>query len=75
MSPRLFAAVVRAVVLIALLVSPIVAQQYSPSLYGGMRWRLIGPFRGGRTIGAAGVPSQPSVFYIGVNNGGVWKTT
>jgi photosystem II stability/assembly factor-like uncharacterized protein len=40
-----------------------------------MRWRMIGPFRGGRTVGATGVPGQPSVFYIGVNNGGVWKTT
>ncbi len=39
-----------------------------------MRWRCIGPFRAGRTVGAAGVPSQPNVFYIGVNNGGVWKT-
>ncbi|HWW87470.1 MAG TPA: hypothetical protein VNZ26_27920 [Vicinamibacterales bacterium] len=46
-----------------------------PSLYREMRWRLIGPFRGGRTVGAAGVPAQPNVFYIGVNNGGVWKTT
>ncbi|HSE33691.1 MAG TPA: hypothetical protein VLA93_19115 [Pyrinomonadaceae bacterium] len=41
----------------------------------GMRWRMIGPFRGGRTVGATGVPGQPNVFYIGVNNGGVWKTT
>jgi photosystem II stability/assembly factor-like uncharacterized protein len=39
-----------------------------------MRWRMIGPFRGGRTVGAAGIPGQPNVFYIGVNNGGVWKT-
>jgi photosystem II stability/assembly factor-like uncharacterized protein len=36
---------------------------------------MIGPFRGGRTVGATGVPGQPNVFYIGVNNGGVWKTT
>ncbi|HXS96190.1 MAG TPA: hypothetical protein VN736_16415 [Candidatus Limnocylindrales bacterium] len=35
---------------------------------------MIGPFRGGRTVGAAGIASQPNVFYIGVNNGGVWKT-
>ena len=41
----------------------------------GMKWRMIGPFRGGRTVGATGVPGQPNVFYIGVNNGGVWKTT
>ncbi|WP_461128812.1 WD40/YVTN/BNR-like repeat-containing protein [Spirosoma aerophilum] len=40
-----------------------------------MKWRMIGPHRGGRTVGATGVPQQPNVFYIGVNNGGVWKTT
>jgi photosystem II stability/assembly factor-like uncharacterized protein len=50
------------------------AQQYDPSLYQNMRWRCIGPFRAGRTVGATGVPGQPNVFYIGVNNGGVWKT-
>ncbi len=46
-----------------------------PSLWQSMRWRCIGPFRGGRTVGAVGVPGQPNVFFIGVNNGGVWKTT
>ena len=40
----------------------------------GLAWRGIGPFRGGRTVAATGVPQQPNVFYIGVNNGGVWKT-
>src|SRR4051794_476417 len=40
-----------------------------------MRWRMVGPYRGGRTVGAAGVPQQPNVFYIGVNNGGGWETT
>ena len=49
--------------------------QYSPSLFAEMHWRMIGPFRGGRTVGAAGVPGAPNVFYIGVNDGGVWKTT
>src|SRR5215470_9270460 len=44
-------------------------------VFQGMKWRMIGPFRGGRTVGATGVPGQPNVFYIGVNNGGVWKTT
>jgi len=39
-----------------------------------LRWRSIGPFRGGRTKAAAGVPSQPNVFYMGMVNGGVWKT-
>lgn len=36
---------------------------------------MIGPFRGGRTVAAVGIPSQPNVFFIGVNNGGVWKST
>jgi photosystem II stability/assembly factor-like uncharacterized protein len=54
--------------------SAALAQQIGPELYQSMRWRMIGPFRGGRTVGATGVPSLPGVFYIGVNNGGVWKT-
>jgi len=40
-----------------------------------MKWRCIGPHRAGRTVGAVGIPQQPNVFFIGVNNGGVWKTT
>jgi photosystem II stability/assembly factor-like uncharacterized protein len=39
-----------------------------------MRWRMVGPTRGGRTRAAAGVPGQPHVFYMGAVNGGVWKT-
>ena len=54
--------------------SAAVAQQFSPELFQSLHWRAIGPFRGGRTKAAAGVPSQPNVFYIGVCNGGVWKT-
>jgi photosystem II stability/assembly factor-like uncharacterized protein len=50
------------------------AQQYSPALYQEMRWRMIGPFRGGRTRAATGVPSQPNVFYMAQVNGGVWKS-
>ncbi len=50
------------------------AQQYSPSLYQEMHWRMIGPFRGGRTRAATGVPSQPNVYYVGQVNGGVWKS-
>src|SRR5260370_28323627 len=56
------------------LASFVQAQQFPPSLYQEMRWRLIGPFRGGRTRAATGVPSQPNVFYIGQVNGGVWKS-
>ena len=39
-----------------------------------MRWRAIGPFRGGRTKAIVGVPARPNVFYIGAVNGGVWKS-
>ena len=49
-------------------------QQYPESTYQELHWRLIGPFRGGRTRAAAGVPNQPNVFYIGQVNGGVWKS-
>src|SRR5438067_4007283 len=51
------------------------AEPIEPRLYQEMRWRCIGPHRGGRTVGATGVPGKPNVFYIGVNNGGVWKST
>jgi photosystem II stability/assembly factor-like uncharacterized protein len=46
-----------------------------PALYAGLRWRSIGPFRGGRVNGVTGVPGQPSTFYFGSVGGGVWKTT
>src|SRR5215472_2170885 len=45
------------------------------SLYNGLRWRLIGPFRGGRVNGVTGVPGDPNTFYFGSVGGGVWKTT
>jgi photosystem II stability/assembly factor-like uncharacterized protein len=48
-------------------------QVVSPS--GALRWRMIGPHRGGRTKAASGVPSQPNVFYIAATNGGIWKST
>jgi photosystem II stability/assembly factor-like uncharacterized protein len=48
--------------------------QVPENAYQDLHWRMIGPFRGGRTRAAQGVPSQPNVFYIGQVNGGVWKT-
>ena len=51
------------------------AQPYDPAMYQELHWRLIGPFRGGRTVAMAGIPAQPNVFYMAPNNGGVWKTT
>jgi photosystem II stability/assembly factor-like uncharacterized protein len=50
-------------------------QPFNSKYFNAMKWRMIGPHRGGRTVGAVGVPQQPNVFYIGVNNGGVWKST
>src|SRR5215475_10119317 len=50
------------------------AQQFDPHLYNEMRWRCIGPFRGGRTVGIAGVPHRPGLFYMAPVNGGVWKS-
>src|ERR1700752_5099054 len=50
------------------------AQTVDPSFYQELQWRCVGPFRAGRTVGACGVVQQPGVFYMGVNNGGVWKT-
>ena len=49
--------------------------QYDPALYQGMKWRNIGPFRGGRAVAAHGVTSDPLVYYMGSVGGGVWKTT
>ena len=45
------------------------------SRFKALRWRLVGPFRGGRVDAVAGDPSRPLVFYFGAVNGGVWKTT
>jgi photosystem II stability/assembly factor-like uncharacterized protein len=50
------------------------AQQLDPALYGGLRWRMIGPHRGGRTVAVSGVASQPNVYYFGGVGGGVWKS-
>ena len=50
------------------------SQSISPDYYQDLTYRCIGPFRASRTVGAVGIPTQPNVFFIGVNNGGVWKT-
>jgi photosystem II stability/assembly factor-like uncharacterized protein len=51
------------------------SRRFDPSLFAGLKWRLIGPFRGGRAITAAGVPGQPDTYYFGAVGGGMWKTT
>ena len=49
-------------------------RQFDLKTSSGLRWRMIGPFRGGRVNGVAGVAGQPTVFYFGSVGGGVWKT-
>jgi photosystem II stability/assembly factor-like uncharacterized protein len=51
------------------------AGQVDEKLYGAMRWRQVGPFRGGRVLAVTGVPGEPTVFYFGAASGGVWKST
>jgi len=53
---------------------PAAAQSVSPQLFNDMKWRLIGPFRAGRSVAVSGVPGE-LVFYFGAVDGGVWKTT
>jgi photosystem II stability/assembly factor-like uncharacterized protein len=52
-----------------------IAQPVPPELVNGLKWRLIGPFRGGRAVAVAGVPGDSTTFYFGSVNGGIWKTT
>src|SRR5947209_20465947 len=53
---------------------PVAAQQYAPGMFGGLHWRMIGPFRAGRVNAVSGVPGQPNTFYFGSVGGGVWKS-
>ena len=59
--------------------APPTAQRMEPDspapAAAAMRWRLVGPFRGGRVVAVAGVPSKPHTYYFGAVAGGVWKTT
>src|ERR1700691_6027796 len=50
------------------------AQQIPENTYQDLHWRMMGPFRGGRTRAATGLPSQPNTFYLGQVNGGVWSS-
>src|SRR6266481_5407603 len=70
-------ALVSMAAIVALLLLPLTAnaQQYDPSLYSGLHWRMIGPFRAGRVNAVSGVVGQPDTFYFGSVGGGVWKTT
>jgi photosystem II stability/assembly factor-like uncharacterized protein len=65
---------VHTIFLATLLANIASAAPYDAKLFAEMRWRMVGPHRGGRTRACAGVGSQPNLFYIGAVNGGVWKT-
>jgi photosystem II stability/assembly factor-like uncharacterized protein len=61
--------------LIFLILLPVVsAGQFPAELLAGLRWRDVGPMRGGRAVGVAGHADQPDTFYFGSVGGGVWKT-
>ncbi|HEX9106378.1 MAG TPA: hypothetical protein VF832_04110, partial [Longimicrobiales bacterium] len=51
------------------------AGQLQATPYAQLQWRMIGPFRGGRTVAAVGTAGHPATLYIGANNGGVWRST
>jgi photosystem II stability/assembly factor-like uncharacterized protein len=58
--------------MLALFLSAAISAQAPAS---ALHWRNIGPFRGGRTVGVAGVPQQPGTYYMAPTDGGVWKST
>jgi len=65
----------RSSLLLLVLAFPIYAQTPDPSFFKGLRYRLVGPARGGRVTTVTGVPSQPKTFYMGVASGGLFRTT
>ncbi len=67
------AGVILAIASLAALAAGAAAQ--TPDVSSAMHWRQIGPTRAGRARALSGVPSQPNVFYIGFDNGGVWRST
>src|SRR5579862_5318213 len=64
-----------ALIPLLLLCAPSLAQTVPASLFSGLKWRNIGPFRGGRVAAVSGAVGQPGVYYMGMPLGGVWKTT
>ena len=59
----------------SLLVSSAASQSVPTEQLNGLKWRLIGPFRGGRVVAVTGVLGDPTTFYFGAVDGGIWKTT
>src|SRR5437667_6601086 len=65
------------VIALSLVAAPVsgAGQQTGDPALRALHWRLVGPYRGGRTVAVAGDPAKPLVFYFGAVDGGVWKTT
>lgn len=63
------------VLLLSLFTLNLQAQDFEESDYGALEYRLVGPFRGGRSAAVTGVPNQPNLYYFGATGGGIWKTT
>src|SRR5436189_204504 len=59
---------------VRLLAGPETTKQIDQRLFQELRWRSIGPFRGGRVLAVTGVRGQPETYYFGAVGGGVWKT-
>jgi len=73
--PLRFRRISSAIIFAGAVAPALLAQAPDPKLYSEMHWRQIGPPRAGRARALAGVPTQPNVFYIGFDNGGVWRST
>ena len=71
---RAFALAAAAIATVAFCVPARGANGVDPSLFAALRWRNIGPFRGGRAVAVTGVPGDPRTFYFGAVGGGVWKS-
>jgi photosystem II stability/assembly factor-like uncharacterized protein len=71
-SSRIFLPILLASVLNCVPASP---QSVAPEMFGGLKYRLIGPYRGGRVAAVAGIPGNATTFYFGAVDGGAWKTT
>jgi len=61
--------------LLLFVASALVAQTVPETLFNGMKWRLVGPFRGGRSEAVTGIPGDPNTYFFGGAAGGVWKST
>ncbi|MGH9487287.1 MAG: WD40/YVTN/BNR-like repeat-containing protein [Terriglobales bacterium] len=59
---------------LVLLAAITAAAQISPTLYAGLHWRLLGPWRGGKATSVVGLPGEPAIYYMGTDTSGVWKT-